>query len=332
MPTVPPSVTAVLDAAGPRLGERIAAVDALVRDIAAGVPGPAGERASAIVSAGGKRLRPLLTLLLAGDGPGTGDEAGERSLRVSAAATELIHVATLVHDDVLDRAPQRRGVPTIWATDGSPAAVASGDALLAAAFQAVAADASPAVATTLAAAASSLAAGELMQRADAYRLDITVARYEQRVIGKTAALFEAACRLGALHAGDGIDPEVGGGIGRDLGIAFQLLDDLLDIEGDPAVTGKARGTDLLDGTVTLPLALAAAREPRFAAVDLHALDEPSAAALCDELIAAGTCDEVREQALARIDGAQAAIAALPGPQARRSALAIAARALVERTA
>jgi geranylgeranyl pyrophosphate synthase len=330
MTTVPPTVTAVLEAAGPRLAERVLAVDALVRELAGAIDGPAGRRAAGIVDAGGKRLRPLLTLLLAGDGPEPADVAGERSLRLAAAATELIHVATLVHDDVLDRAPQRRGVATIWATDGAAAAVASGDALLAAAFAAVASEARPEVAQILATAASSLAAGELMQRADAYRLDITPERYEQRVIGKTAALFDAACRLGATHGG--LDPQAAGLIGQDLGIAFQLLDDLLDIEGDPAITGKARGTDLLDGTVTLPLAIAAARDPEFAAVDLRTLDTASAEALCDRLIASGTCDEVREQALARIDAAQAAIAALPGPEGRRTALAIAARALVERTA
>lgn len=330
MTTVPPTVSAVLDAAGPRLAERVAAVDALVREIAGSIGGPAGKRATGIVDAGGKRLRPLLTLLLAGDGPAADDEADERSLRTAAAATELIHVATLVHDDVLDRAPQRRGVTTIWASDGAPAAVATGDALLAAAFAAVAQHARPEVSGILATAAGSLAAGELMQRADAYRLDISEARYEQRVIGKTAALFDAACRLGAVHGG--LDPAAAGAIGRDLGVAFQLLDDLLDIEGDPAVTGKLRGTDLLDGTVTLPLALAAARDPQLAQIDLRALDADSAEALCDRLIALGTCDEVRALAMARIDGAQAAIAALPGSPERRTALAIAARALVERTA
>lgn len=330
MTTVPPTVTAVLEAGGARLAERVLAVDALVREIAGAIDGPAGRRAASIIDAGGKRLRPLLTLLLAGDGPEPADAAGERSLRLAAAATELIHVATLVHDDVLDRAPQRRGVDTIWALDGAPAAVAAGDALLAAAFDAVAREARPQVSAILASAASSLAAGELMQRADAYRLDITAERYEQRVVGKTAALFEAACQLGAVHGG--LEPEAAGRIGRDLGIAFQLLDDLLDIEGDPAVTGKARGTDLLDGTVTLPLAIAAARDPELAAIDLRALDAAGAEALCDRLIATGTCDEVRQQALARIDAAQAAIAALPGSAGRRQALAITARALVERSA
>ncbi len=327
MSAVPPTVASIFVAGGPVLGERAAAVDALVTELVEGIPGPTGARAAAVVAAGGKRLRPLLALLLAGEGT---PADLERSLRVSAAAVELVHVATLVHDDVLDRAPLRRGIETVWAADGPSAATGAGDALLAAAFQAVAAHAAAPVAAVLATAASSLAAGELMQRADAYRLDITPERYEERVVGKTAALFEAACRIGALH-GD-LSPDLAGGIGRDLGVAFQMLDDLLDVEGDPAVTGKARGTDLLDGTVTLPLALAAGRDEAVAAIDLRALDVPGAAALCDRIIATGATEAVRRQAYDRIDRAQGAIAGLPGSPERRKALALAARGLVDRSA
>lgn len=349
MTAVPPTVSAVFNAGGSTLAQRAAAVDALISQLVEAIPGVTGERASGVVAAGGKRLRPLLTLLVAGEptaasgAPGgpdatSADPSGavaqsssrrsERSLLVAAAAVELVHVATLVHDDVLDRAPLRRGIETVWSVDGAEAATGAGDALLAAAFEAVAAECPASVARILATAASSLAAGELMQRADAYRLDITPERYEERVIGKTAALFEAACRLGAVH-GDAAE-ELAGGLGRDLGVAFQMLDDLLDIEGDPAVTGKARGTDLLDGTVTLPLALAAQRDPVIAAVDLPALDVPAAAVLCDRIIATGACDDVRAQAHARIDAAQAAIAGLPGDEARRTALSLAARSLVDR--
>ena len=324
MMAVPPTVSAVFQAGGDTLAGRARSVDALITELVASIPGPTGARAAGVVAAGGKRLRPLLTLLLAGE-----PSELEPSLQVSAAAVELVHVATLVHDDVLDRAPLRRGIQTVWATDGPGAATGAGDALLAAAFEAVARECPVAVARILATAASSLAAGELMQRADAYKIDITPERYEERVIGKTAALFEAACRLGAIH-GD-VGEELAGGIGRDLGVAFQMLDDLLDIEGDPAVTGKARGTDLLDGTVTLPLSIAATRDPAIAAVDLPGLDVPAAAALCDQIIATGACDDVRAMAYARIDGAQAAIAALPGAAPRREALALAARGLVDRT-
>lgn len=354
MTTIPPTVAAVFTAGGPQLAQRAASVDEIVTALVSGVPGETGDRASAVVAAGGKRLRPLLALLLAGEPVAPGDEsratlaacdprgsvepsdessvvaagALERSLRVSAAAIELVHVATLVHDDVLDHAPLRRGIRTVWSQDGAAAATGAGDALLAAAFAAVAREAVAPVARILASAASSLAAGELMQRADAYRLDVTPERYEERVIGKTAALFEAACRIGALH-GD-LAEDVAGQIGRNLGVAFQMLDDLLDIEGDPAITGKARGTDLLDGTVTLPLSLAASLDPAIAAVDLRSLDEPAAAALCDAIIATGATVTVRADAYARIDAAQSTIAALPGAPARREALALAARGIVDR--
>lgn len=325
MSAPPPTVAAVLEAAGPNLVAGLATVEAEIRALAAAIPGRHGAHAQAVVAAGGKRLRPLLVLLVAGDAevrPGG-------SLVAGAAAVELIHAATLVHDDVLDRAPLRRGAPTVWATDGPAAATAAGDALLAAAFTAVARDGTPQVAAVLATAAGSLGAGELMQRADAYDVHVTQQRYEQRVIGKTAALFDAACQLGALHGG--IDPAAAGALGRDLGIAFQLLDDLLDIEGDPAVTGKARGTDLLDGTVTLPFTIAAARNPELAAVDLRSLDAPAAAQLCDAIIATGAGDEVRALAEQRLAAALAAIDALPGPASRREALRLAARGLVQRS-
>lgn len=328
MTTIPPTATDVLLAAGPVLQRRLAAAEALLGELTAPLSSPAGRAAATVVSSGGKRLRPLLTLLMAGDAELA--PADERSLLVAAAATELVHAATLIHDDVLDAAPTRRGIPTIWATAGPQVATAAGDALLAAAFAAVATQARPQVAQVLADAAVSLGAGELMQRADAYRLDLTPERYEQRVIGKTAALFEAACQLGALHAELPL-PEAGL-LGRDLGIAFQLLDDLLDIEGDPAVTGKPRGTDLLDGTVTLPLAIAARRDPTLAALPLVDLTEAQAAEICDALIASGVCDEVREQAHARIAAVQQRIDALPGSADRRAALRLAAQALVQRTA
>jgi geranylgeranyl pyrophosphate synthase len=311
---------AVLAAGGEQVAERARAVDQLVAQLVSLIPGAAGARAAAVVDAGGKRLRPLLALLVAGDGPGPGS-AEERSLLVSAAAVELVHVATLVHDDVLDRAPLRRGLATIWAQDGAEAAVGSGDALLAAAFRAVADEAQAPVAGVLATAASSLAAGELMQRADAYRLDVTPERYELRVIGKTAALFEAACRIGGLH-GD-VPEEEAGAIGRDLGVAFQLLDDLLDIEGDPAVTGKARGTDLLDGTVTLPFILARERDPSLR--DVGRVETPEAAeALCDRIAATGALEEARNRALAIVADAKA------GLPYRDEALDLVADGVVER--
>ena len=164
-------------------------------------------------------------------------------------------MATLVHDDVLDEAPLRRGHPTVAATSGRARAVATGDLLFSRAF-ALLADAGDGRAVALLAEASvALARGELAQRQDAFDLAISEQRYLDRCRLKTAKLFECACLLG--H-----DDEHLREFGAEVGLAFQLLDDVLDVAGPPERTGKARGTDLLDGTVTLPLIEAAEGRPR----------------------------------------------------------------------
>ena len=184
-------------------------------------------------------------------------------------------------------------------------------------------------------ASSALAAGELLQREDAYAADVAVERYLRRCELKTAALFEAACRLGALTAVEG-SAELADALGafaRRIGLAFQMLDDVLDVSGPVERTGKSRGTDLLDGTVTLPFILAREREPELAGVDLESLSgvggAEQAEALCERIAATGALDEAREQALAVVAEAKAA---LPGilPDGRSVLLGLVADAVVER--
>jgi geranylgeranyl pyrophosphate synthase len=293
---VPPPVTAVLDASSRWLPSRLAEVEERLRETVAGHGAALGEDATATLSAGGKRLRPMLVLLCAGEA------GGEASVR-AATAIELIHMATLVHDDVLDEAPLRRGQPTVAASSGRARAVATGDLLFSRAF-ALLADAGDGRAVELLAEASvALARGELAQRHDAFDLGISEQRYLDRCRLKTAKLFECACLLG--HDDDHLRA-----FGADVGLAFQLLDDVLDVAGPPQRTGKARGTDLLDGTVTLPLIEAAATDPGILEVDLHGLDAGAAEALCDRIVATGALDRVRERALKmvatakqRLDGA-----------------------------
>src|SRR6185312_4661444 len=134
-------------------------------------------------------------------------------------------------------------------------------------------------------ASSALAEGELLQREDAYAADVAVDRYLRLCELKTAALFEAACRLGALTAIDG-SPGLAGALGafaRQIGLAFQMLDDVLDVSGPVERTGKSRGTDLLDGTVTLPLILARERDSQLALVELASLAPEQAEELCDRI-------------------------------------------------
>jgi len=172
----------------------------------------------------------------------------------------------------------------------------------------------------------------LLQREDAYAADVAVERYLHRCELKTAALFEAACRLGALTAADG-SPELADSLGvfaRRIGLAFQMLDDVLDVSGPVERTGKSRGTDLLDGTVTLPLILARERDPGLAELDLATLHGPEEAeALCARIAATGALDEAREQALTFVAEAKAALpAALP--DGRADLLDLVADAVVER--
>jgi geranylgeranyl pyrophosphate synthase len=313
---VPPPVTEVLDASSRWLPARLGEVEELLRAAIADQGEELGSDAAATLEAGGKRLRPMLVLLCAGP---EGSAAAVRA----AASIELIHMATLVHDDVLDDAPLRRGLPTVAATSGRERAVATGDLLFSRAF-ALLADAGDARAVALLADASvALARGELAQRQDAFDLSVSEERYLARCQLKTARLFECACLLG--H-----DEERLREFGAGIGLAFQLLDDVLDVSGPPERTGKARGTDLLDGTVTLPLIEAAASDPGIREVDLHALDPATAERLCDRIAATGALDRVRARALEMVAGAKQALQGASFEPEQRQLLALVADGVVQR--
>ncbi len=323
------SVAAIVSVSGPQVPALLARVEERLQALAAGHGPILAEHAGATIAAGGKRLRPLLVLLAAGPGAArTGD------LVAAATAVELVHSATLVHDDVLDAASLRRGRPTVWAQGGRELAMATGDLLFSRAFAELVATGSAAAVRTLSKAGSALAEGELLQRQDAWNADVPVERYMERCTLKTARLFEASCELGALAADAGEETvEVLGGFGRDIGLAFQILDDVLDVSGDAARTGKHRGTDLLDGTVTLPLILARARDPQLAAVDLRAITTPAQAAeVCERIEAGGALAEATEQALGIVAGAKERLGALALDDAQRRALDLVADAVVDRRA
>lgn len=314
--SVPPPVTAVLDASSRWLPARLGEVEELLQAAVAGHGETLGEDAGATLAAGGKRLRPMLVLLCAGP------QSGEGTVR-AAAAIELIHMATLVHDDVLDDAPLRRGLPTVAATSGRGRAIATGDLLFSRAFGLLA-DAGDARSVALLADASvALARGELAQRRDAFDLGVSEQRYLDRCRLKTARLFECACLLGR-------DDEGLRKFGAGIGLAFQLLDDVLDVCGPPERTGKARGTDLLDGTITLPLIEAAESDPSIREVDLHALDTAAAEALCDRIEATGALERVRARALQLVAGAKDALERSGFEPEQRQLLSLVADGVVQR--
>jgi geranylgeranyl pyrophosphate synthase len=319
---VPPPVTVVLDAAGAWLPARLAAVEERLRELVSGHgPALAGD-AAATLAAGGKRLRPMLVLLAAGPG------GGEAAMR-SATAIELVHMATLVHDDVLDSAPLRRGRPTVVATSGREQATAVGDLLFSRAFAELGADGQERQVSLLADASVALALGELAQRRDAFNLAIEESAYMERCRLKTARLFECACLIGRTDAS--ADPPLRA-FGGQIGLAFQLLDDVLDVSGPPERTGKARGTDLLDGTVTLPLILARELDPRLSDVNLEALDPAEAARVCDRIAATGALDEVRLRAAELVSAAKGALDEAPIEADQRNLLRLVADGVVERYA
>jgi geranylgeranyl pyrophosphate synthase len=319
-------VEAVVQAGGAHIPGLLAAAEARLAELAAGHGPVLARHAGETIAAGGKRLRPLLVLVVAGEA------AAAASVVRAAVAVELIHSATLVHDDVLDAATLRRGRPTVVATAGREMATATGDLLFSRAFAELAAGGRPEEVRVLSDASSALAEGELLQRADAFDPAVPVERYLRRCELKTASLFEAACRLGALEAPGGAgDPEALGAFGRRIGLAFQLLDDVLDVSGPESRTGKTRGADLLDGTVTLPLILARERDPDLARMDLRAVATPlRAAELCDRIEATGVLAQARAQALEVVAEAKAGLPALD--DRRRAALELVADSVVERYA
>jgi geranylgeranyl pyrophosphate synthase len=320
---VPPPVTAVMDAAGAWLPSRMGDVESRLRELAGGHGPSLGGDATATLQAGGKRMRPLLVLLCAGGDP------PDQAVR-AAVAVELVHMATLVHDDVLDAAPVRRGQPTVFASSGRGQAVAVGDLLFSRAFAELSSDGAPEeLVAILSRSCVLLALGELAQRNDAFDTSVTEERYFERCRLKTAQLFECACRLGRVASGLPGEQALGA-FGEEIGLAFQLLDDVLDVTGPVERTGKARGTDLLDGTVNLPLILASRRDPEIAAAGLRGLDPAGAEALCDRIAATGVLDEVRARARDGVERAKAILTKGELGDADSKLLALVADGVVER--
>ena len=195
------------------------------------------------LNAGGKRLRPLLVFF--------SSPAGRAPSVAAGVAVELVHMATLVHDDLIDGAEFRRGRASAWSAYGPAAARATGDYLFARAFDELTATGDTHAVALLADAALCLARGEAMQRLQTHKPDTTIDDYLQRCALKTGKLFEAACLLGSGGAASL------GRYGLALGIAFQIADDILDCAGHTEDTGKIPGTDLREGTPTMPLLYAA---------------------------------------------------------------------------
>jgi octaprenyl-diphosphate synthase len=268
-------------------------VDAVIRRRLASDVVLVNQIAEYIIGAGGKRLRPALVLYSAGALGYRGTHHHEL-----AAVVEFIHTATLLHDDVVDESDLRRGNRTANALFGNAASVLVGDFLYSRAFQMMVKVGSMRVQEVLADATNVIAEGEVLQLLNCHNADVDVSQYLQVIRYKTAKLFEAAARLGAILVG--APPAVEEGLARygmHLGTAFQIVDDVLDYEADPDALGKPVGSDLAEGKQTLPLLLA------------HAAAAPAERLRLEELLAAGDGAQLEIVALVRrLGGSRAALA------------------------
>ena len=283
-----------------------------------------------IVSAGGKRIRPRLVLLFAN---ALGYQGPQQY--TLAATVEFIHTATLLHDDVVDESMLRRGRQTANAVFGNAASVLVGDFLYSRAFQMMVSVGDLRVLDVLADATNVIAEGEVLQLMNMHDPDLAVDEYLRVIRSKTAKLFEASARLGAMLAGAGPGVEQAcATFGRSLGTAFQLVDDLLDYDGQTLALGKNVGDDLREGKPTLPL-LAAMAHATEAERELirHAIVHGEVSRLgeiVDVVRRTGALDTARELARREADVASAALAPLPPSPCRDALLELCVRS-VERS-
>ncbi len=310
MPTVFPEalhqlLAADMQAVDRIIRERLHSEVALIRQVA-----------EYIIGGGGKRLRPALVLLSAG---ALGYQGTAH--HTLAAVVEFIHTATLLHDDVVDESALRRGQSTANTLFGNAAAVLVGDFVYSRAFQMMVNIDDLRVLRVLADATNVIAEGEVLQLMNCRNVDIDEASYLQVIRYKTAKLFEAASRLGAMLANASADTEAAlAAYGSHLGTAFQLIDDVLDYSGDAGVIGKNVGDDLAEGKVTLPL-IRVLRQGTAAETELvrHAVTSGGLGDLAGVLAAIrriGALDYTKSQAQAEARAAQAALSAIPATQYR----------------
>src|SRR5215207_10010786 len=273
-----------------------------------------------LVRAGGKRLRPLILLLA-----GRAYENDRDTLVTAGAGVELLHTASLVHDDTLDRAGMRRGRPTLNSVLPSGAVILLGDFLFAQSAMLAAATNSPRVVGIFASTLADICDGQLREMFFSRRLDQTREEYERRIFGKTASLFAGSAEMGAI-IGNAPESHVQAlrEYGSDVGMAFQIVDDVLDLREGSGQLGKPAGHDLTQGTVTLPtiiyasgLTASSAARTRLEDVVSGELNEPAEVRrLVEEIRVSGALEAAMDEALDFATRSKTHVEATPDPEIR----------------
>jgi len=313
------------------VADDMAQVDLVISErLSSGVP-LVGQVASYIISAGGKRLRPVILLLTCG---ALGYQESHKFSM--AAAVEFIHTATLLHDDVVDESTLRRGRPTANEKFGNPASVLVGDFLYSRAFQMMVAPGNMRIMQVLADATNVIAEGEVLQLMNMHDASLDEADYLHVIRSKTAKLFEASSRLAAILAQ--ASPEIEdacANYGQALGTAFQVIDDVLDYEGNAAEMGKNLGDDLREGKATLPLILAMQRGTSEQSALIQKAIETGSVEQLSSVVAivreTGALEGSRNVAMSEAQRAMDAAVVLPAGAYKDALISLASQLLDRRT-
>ena len=295
----------------PETARDLTRVRSVLEDLLKAAPKPVGTELARLFGSGGKALRPAFFLLAARSGD------FKDSFYTLAAALELLHLATLIHDDVIDEAALRRGEESLQARAGPAQAVLYGDLLFAACFNLVTESVEPSQARGLARVVGLMAAAEILQHQDRHQIGTSVRHALRKIMGKTAALFSLCFSTGATVSGqDSATIQIYRRFGYCLGMAFQIIDDILDLTSQAATLGKPAGWDLAHGIYTLPVVLALRAEtgPSRAlrgALKVIPASDRSREAIEAELVSSGAIAEARCIAGLYTDRARRELARLP---------------------
>ncbi len=298
----------------PGLRERLARVEAIMEETVRDPSFPLRDEVAEIVFSQGKMLRPAFLLIGSGFGRPLRGQAPAATLERLAAAIELLHTATLIHDDVLDKAQTRRGLPTLHTRFGTVGAVLAGDWLLSRCFRLASENAAPENARLLSRLVGSVCSAEIAQDLGKFSYTTSIRSYSRTIAGKTAALFSLALHTGASEAK--ARPAVTSILRRAgycIGMAFQIIDDILDFESTEGVMGKPVGKDLREGLCTLPLIFALRSDPENMRSLLYRAREDSCIVqtVIDRTFECGGVDKARETALLYTQRARREIGRLP---------------------